>query len=346
MTRPTKPIASEPIEREPIEREPIDRRIAVAPMMDWTDRHCRTLMRLIAPSILLYTEMVTTGAILRGARDRFLAFDPCEHKLALQLGGSDPDQLARSAAIGTAYGYDEINLNLGCPSDRVTSGRFGACLMAEPALVAECVAAMISATERPITVKTRIGIDDNDSFAALVDFVGAIAAAGCTTFVIHARKAILSGLSPKENREIPPLRYDVVARLKDQFPGLVFVLNGGITSEAAAREALARFDGVMIGRAAYQNPWLLARLERAVLAGRPAADPASAVLAYLDHVEAMRADGVPLSRLVKPLLGLFQGRPGARRWRRHLSEAGHGPGAGPEVIRAALALVAAAPAAA
>ena len=239
-----------------------DRRVSVAPMLDWTDRHCRFFLRLLTRHTLLYTEMVTTGAVLHGNRERLLAYDPAEHPLALQLGGSNPTDLARCARIAADLGYDEINLNVGCPSDRVQSGRFGACLMAEPLLVAECVAAMQAAVDLPVTVKTRIGIDDRDSYEELAEFVRCIALAGCRTLIIHARKAWLTGLSPKENRQIPPLRYDVVYRLKQDFSELRFILNGGVASIQQMAEHLALVDGVMIGRAAYENPYLLAEVDQ------------------------------------------------------------------------------------
>jgi len=308
-------------------------------MMDWTDRHCRVLMRLIAPTVLLYTEMVPTGAILRGDRGRFLGYDPVEHPVALQLGGSDPAALAECAAIATEWGYDEVNLNCGCPSDRVTTGRFGACLMAEPDTVARGVAAMRAATGLPVTVKTHIGIDDRDSWEALVDFIGTVADAGCDTFIVHARKAWLSGLSPKENREIPPLRPDVVWRLKETFPQLTVVINGGIAGVAAAREHLAHVDGVMIGREAYQNPGCLAELGAALQGGPPPQPRAAVVAAYVPYIERQLAAGVPLKRMIRHMLGLYQAVPGARAFRRHLSEAAHRPGAGIEVVHQAMRFV-------
>ena len=240
----------------------IDRRLSVAPMLDWTDRHCRYFLRLITRHTLLYTEMITTGALIHGDRDRHLVFDPAEHPVALQLGGADPEAMARCARIGAEHGYDEININCGCPSDRVRNGRFGACLMAEPRVVADCVAAMKAAVDIPVTVKSRIGIDEQDSYEALVDFVGTVAEAGCDALIVHARKAWLQGLSPKENREIPPLRYDLVERLEGDFPDLSISINGGILTLDAALGFLARLDGVMIGREAYQNPWILADADR------------------------------------------------------------------------------------
>lgn len=307
-------------------------------MMDWTDRHERAFLRVISRRTLLYTEMVTTGAILHGDRDRLLGFDASEHPVALQLGGSEPADLAACAREGAARGYDEINLNLGCPSDRVQRGRFGACLMTEPALVADCVAAMLEAVDIPVTVKTRIGVDAQDSYAALQAFVAQIAAAGCRSFTIHARKAWLSGLSPKENREVPPLRYDVVYALKRDFPALEIILNGGVQSLEAAAAHLRQVDGVMIGRAAYQSPYVLAEADRLIFG--EAAEPRSReqiVAEFMPYVERQLTAGVPLKSIVRHMLGLFNGLPGARAWRRHLAEEAHRPGAGPAVIEAALA---------
>ena len=312
-------------------------RFCVAPMMEWTDRHERYFLRLIAPRVRLYTEMIPVGAILHGKADRFLRFDPAEHPVALQLGGADPDDLARCAEIGRRFGYDEINLNVGCPSGRVQNARFGACLMAEPDLVARCVAAMARAVDVPVTVKTRIGIDEEDSYGFLARLVEAVAAAGCETLILHARKALLAGLNPKQNREIPPLRYDVVARVKRDFPGLQIVANGGIRTLGQAQARLAEVDGVMIGREAYQNPYVLAAWERELL-GTTAAAPAreEIVQNLLPYVERELAEGTPLKAITRHLMGLFNGLPGARAWRRHLSEAAHRPGAGPEVIQHAL----------
>jgi len=319
----------------------LDRRVSVAPMMDWTDRHCRFFLRLLSRRTLLYTEMVTTGALLRGDAARHLRFDPAEHPVALQLGGSDPVALAASARLGADAGYDEINLNCGCPSDRVTVGRFGACLMAEPELVAECVAAMRAAVSIPVTVKTRIGIDDLDSYEHLTRFISTVADAGCQSFVIHARKAWLKGLSPKENREVPPLRYEVAAAIKRDFPALAVVLNGGITTLAQVQQHLEGFDGVMIGREAYGNPWLLARIDSSVFdVADPAATRAEVIARYREHVERGLAEGQPLSRMMRHTLGLFHGEPRARSWRRTLSENAPREGAGIEVVDAALAEVA------
>jgi tRNA-dihydrouridine synthase A len=315
----------------------LSRKLSVAPMMDWTDRHERAFLRVISRRTLLYTEMVTTGAILHGDRDRLLGFDVGEHPLALQLGGSEPADLAACAREGAGRGYDEINLNLGCPSDRVQRGRFGACLMHEPELVADCVAAMIAAVDIPVTVKTRIGVDEQDSYAALQAFVAKIAAAGCRSFTIHARKAWLSGLSPKENREVPPLRYDVVYDLKRDFPDLEIVLNGGVQSLEEAAAHLARVDGVMIGRAAYQSPYVLAEADRLIFGESAAPKSREEIVAdFLPYVARQRGAGVPLNSMTRHMLGLFNGLPGARAWRRCLAEEAHKPGAGPEVIEAAL----------
>jgi tRNA-dihydrouridine synthase A len=312
--------------------------LAVAPMMEWTDRHCRFFLRLITRHALLYTEMVTAQAIIHGDRERLLGFDRAERPVALQLGGSDPEMLARAAEIGAAFGYDEINLNVGCPSDRVQSGRFGACLMAEPALVRDCVAAMRAVVSVPVTVKSRIGIDDHDDYGFLRDFVGTVAESGCEVFIVHARKAVLAGLSPRENREVPPLRYEHVYRLKADFPGLSVMLNGGVRDLDAVRAHLARVDGVMIGREAYHNPYFLAEIERELHGVEP--PPREAVMAaFLDYVEARLAEGVRLPAMTRHVLGLYLGRPGARSWRRQLSEGACAPGAGPEVIRAAMQAV-------
>jgi tRNA-dihydrouridine synthase A len=321
-------------------RHPLDRRLSVAPMMDWTDRHCRFFLRLITVRALLYTEMVPTGAILFGDRERFLRFDPAEHPVALQLGGADPDQLARCAEQGAARGYDEINLNVGCPSDRVQNARFGACLMAEPNLVAACVRALRAATRVPVTVKTRIGIDAQDSYDFLRRFVDAVARAGCRTVILHARKAWLSGLSPKENRELPPLRYEMVHRVKADFPELEIIANGGIRTIEQARAQLAKVDGVMIGRAAYQNPYALTEWERALLGtAAPAPSRFEIVRRLLPYIERELAEGTPLCAITRHILGLFNGLPGARAWRRHLSEAAHRPGADAGVVLDAIAAV-------
>jgi tRNA-dihydrouridine synthase A len=314
-----------------------DRTLSVAPMMDWTDRHCRFFLRLISRRVLLYTEMVPTGAIIHGDRARFLGFHPDERPLALQLGGAEPSDLAHCVEAAAAAGYDEVNLNVGCPSDRVQHARFGACLMAEPELVGRCVAAMAAASALPVTVKTRIGIDERDSYADLKDFVETVAAAGCRSMTVHARKAWLQGLSPKQNREVPPLDYGRVYRLKEDFPELEIVLNGGVQSLDEAAQHLERVDGVMIGRAAYQNPYVLAEADRRVFGeDRPPPGREAVVRALLPYAAEQCAEGVPVKSITRHILGQFNGLPGARAWRRHLSEAAHRPGAGPEVIEAAL----------
>jgi tRNA-dihydrouridine synthase A len=309
-------------------------------MMEWTDRHCRFFHRLLTRRTLIYTEMVTTGAILRGDRDRLIGFDPAEHPVALQLGGSDPVALARCARIGADFGYDEINLNIGCPSDRVQEGRFGACLMAEPALVGDCVAAMKAAVAIPVTVKCRIGIDDQDPEQSLAAFAAHVVAAGTDALMVHARKAWLSGLSPRENRDIPPLDYDIVFRLKAAYPRLPIVLNGGVTTVSAAREHLHKLDGVMMGRAAYQEPWRLLQVDP-LLFGEPAAlaSPKAAALALMPYIERELSRGVRLHSITRHLHGLFQAVPGARAYRRHLATAAVKPGACAEVLAEALALV-------
>jgi len=313
-------------------------RLCVAPMMDWTDRHCRVFHRLLAPHARLYTEMVHAHAVLRGDRERLLGFDPAEHPVALQLGGSEPATLAAAARIGVARGYDEVNLNVGCPSERVQSGSFGACLMREPALVADCVKAMHDALggAAPVTVKCRLGVDDQDEEATLHAFVAQVAAAGCGTFVVHARKAWLKGLSPKENREIPPLNWPRVHRLKREFPALRIVLNGGIGDLDTALAQLALVDGVMLGRAAYHDPYLVARIDHTLHGG--GLPDRRAVLAALEpHARGLRARGERLHHLTRHLVGLFQGLPGARAWRRALSEQGGRAGADWSVVEAALA---------
>jgi tRNA-dihydrouridine synthase A len=305
-------------------------------MMEWTDRHCRYFLRLLTPSARLYTEMVTAAALHHGDADRLLHFDEAEHPVALQLGGSDPQQMAEAARLGAAAGYDEININVGCPSDRVQSGRFGACLMASPDTVAACVEAMRGAVDVPVTVKTRIGIDDHDSDGFLSRFVEAVAAAGCRKFIVHARIAILEGLSPKQNRTVPPLNHDRVFALKGEFPRLEIVLNGGVTALAQVEEALERVDGVMIGRQAYQDPYFLARLEHHLHPDRrlPARD--EIIEAMIPYIERQLAGGEKLGRIARHMVGLFAGEPGARAWRRRLSENAHRDGAGVEVIRDAL----------
>ena len=314
---------------------------SVAPMMAWTDRHCRYFLRQITRDALLYTEMVTTGAVLHGDRKKLLGFHPEERPLALQLGGADPDALAACARIAEALGYDEVNLNVGCPSDRVQSGRFGACLMAEPDLVARCVAAMRHAVAVPVTVKSRIAIDDQEEWPSLRYFVETVADAGCERFIVHARKAWLSGLSPKENRDIPPLHYDLVYRLKDERPDLTVIVNGGIATLDAVDGHLAHVDGVMLGRAAYQNPYVLADVDQRYFgSSAPVPGRHEAARRMLPYLDAELAAGTPLKAITNHMMGLFQGVPGARAWRRHLSENAHKPGAGPEVLMDALSFVA------
>ena len=319
---------------------PLEHRFCVAPMMDWTDRHCRFFHRLLVRRALLYTEMVTAEAVLHGDRGRLLGFSAAEHPVALQLGGSGPAKLAEAAAIGADFGYDEINLNVGCPSDRVQEGRFGACLMAEPELVADCVAAMQVRVAVPVTVKCRIGIDDQDSEADLERFVSAVAGAGCRTFMVHARKAWLQGLSPKENREVPPLDYGRVYRLKAAHPELEIVINGGIGSLAEAEAHLAHVDGVALGRAAYQNPYLLSEVDRRLL-GAATTPPSrrEAIEALLPYAERHVRAGGRLNNIVRHILGLYHGQPRARAFRRHLSERAPREGAGADVLREALRLM-------
>ena len=315
-------------------------RFSVAPMMDWTDRHDRFFLRLISSRALLYTEMVTAPAVLHGDRARLLGFDAAEHPVALQLGGSDPAALAEAARIGEDWGYDEINLNCGCPSDRVQSGRFGACLMREPDLVAECVSAMRSAVRIPVTVKSRIGVDDQEPEAVLPNFVERVAAAGCEVFIVHARKAWLQGLSPKENRDVPPLDYGLVHALKQSRPDLTIVLNGGLGTLDEALPHLGTLDGVMLGRAAYQTPWVLSDVDAQVFGAPPSAMTRAEVIhAMADYAADRMAEGTPLKSITRHMLGLFQGVPGARAWRRHLSENAHRPDASPQVLLDALSLV-------
>ena len=308
-------------------------------MMDWTDRHCRVLHRQLTSRALLYTEMLTTGAILHGDRARLLAFDPAEHPVALQLGGSEPADLAEAARIGEAEGYDEINLNVGCPSDRVQSGRFGACLMREPELVAECMAAIAAAVKVPATVKCRIGVDEQDPEESLFRLVDLCAAAGVRHFIVHARKAWLKGLSPKENRDVPPLDYPLVWRLKAERPQLTISINGGIGSLDEAEEHLQHVDGVMLGRAAYHTPGILGAVDARLFGEAGTVDALEAVRRYRPYVERELARGAHLAAMTRHMLGLFHGAPGARTWRRILTVEGVKPGAGVEVIDAALAAV-------
>lgn len=314
-----------------------DHRFCVAPMMDWTDRHCRAFHRILSARARLYTEMVTANAVIHGDRARLLALDAAEHPVALQLGGSDARALAEAAAIGEGFGYDEINLNVGCPSDRVQEGRFGACLMAEPELVAQCVAAMRARVAVPVTVKCRIGIDDQDAEGDLARFIDTVAAAGCTTFIVHARKAWLEGLSPKENREVPPLDYARVYRLKAARPDLTIVINGGIAGLEEAEAHLAHVDGVMLGRAAYQTPYLLAEVDRRLFgATSEPLSRAEAIEALIPHVRRHLAAGGRLNNVVRHILGLYHGCPRARAFRRHLSEHAVKEGAGLDVLLEAL----------
>jgi tRNA-dihydrouridine synthase A len=316
----------------------MDRRLSIAPMMDWTDRHCRAFHRALTSRALLYTEMVTAPAVVHGDRDRLLGFDPVEHPVALQLGGSDPDQLAEAARIGAAFGYDEINLNVGCPSDRVQSGRFGACLMREPALVADCMAAIKAAVPVPATVKCRIGVDDQDPEVSLFETVDACAAVGVQVFIVHARKAWLQGLSPKENRDVPPLDYALVRRLKRERPHLSVTINGGVASLDEAEAHLdasdgVQLDGVMLGRAAYHEPAILGQADRRLFGvDGPDVDAFEAIAGYRPYLSARLAEGVHLPAMTRHMLGLMHGRPGARTYRRILTVEAVRPGAGLEVV--------------
>ena len=325
------------------EMNDLERRFAVAPMMEWTDRHCRYFHRRLTRRALLYTEMITTAAVLHGDRARLLRYDAEEHPLAVQLGGSDPAALAACARICADFGFDEINLNVGCPSDRVQDGRFGACLMAEPALVGEGVAAMKAAVAIPVTVKCRIGIDDQDPEEALDALADAVIGAGVDALIVHARKAWLQGLSPRENREVPPLDYARVYRLKERHPGLPIILNGGIDTLAQARAHLAHVDGVMMGRAAYKEPWRLLEVDSLWEEVSPVASAREAAFAMLPYIERELAEGVRLNSIVRHMLGLFTGVAGARAFRRHLATAAVRPGAGCEVLEEALSFVAGAP---
>lgn len=323
----------------------MDRRLSIAPMMDWTDRHCRAFHRTLTGRALLYTEMVTAPAVIHGDRERLLGFDPVEHPVALQLGGSDPAELAEAARIGEGFGYDEINLNVGCPSDRVQSGRFGACLMKEPALVAECMAAIREVVSVPATVKCRIGVDDQDPEVALFALVDACAAAGVDVFVIHARKAWLQGLSPKENRDVPPLDYGLVRRLKRERPHLSISLNGGVASLEEAEAHLdaadgVQLDGVMLGRAAYHEPAILGQADRRLFGAATAdVDAFAAIERYRPYMAARLAEGVHLAAMTRHMLGVMHGRAGARAFRRILTVESVRPGAGLEVLDRAVAAV-------
>ena len=318
----------------------LSHRFCTAPMMDWTDRHCRFFLRQISRHVRLYTEMVTAPALVHGDVPRHLDFDPAEHPVALQLGGSDPAQLAHAARLGEQWGYDEINLNCGCPSERVQTGSFGACLMREPALVADCVRAMRDAVALPVTVKHRIGLDANEDYGFLRDFVGAVADAGCGVFIVHARNAVLKGLSPRENREVPRLRYDVVHRLKREFPALTIVLNGGLATWPAIERELAHVDGVMLGRAAYHDPMVLAPVDWRIAGdASPLPTRAGVLRAMMPYVVAQRARGVPLRSIARHMLGLYHGMPGGRRFRQLLSDAARLKDAGPELLQEALEAV-------
>lgn len=318
-----------------------NRRFAIAPMMDWTDRFYRAFARGLSRNTLLYTEMITTGALLHGDRERFLRYAPEEHPLALQLGGSDPQALAQCARFAETAGYAEVNLNVGCPSDRVQNNMIGACLMAHPALVGDCVAAMRDATSLPITVKHRIGINGRDSYAELCDFVGHIRQRGCQTFIAHARIAILEGLSPKQNRDVPPLNYPWVYQLKRDFPDLEIIINGGIIDPADWATHLQHVDGIMVGREAYQNPWILASVDPLLFgADAPVQNRQQALEAFIPVIEQHLAEGVPLKHMTRHILGLFHGCPGGRLFRRHLSENAHGIGAGIAVLQEAMSKIA------
>ena len=318
----------------------INRIFSVAPMLDWTDRHCRFFLRLLSRHALLYSEMVTTGALIHGDRHRYLQFTPTESPVALQLGGSDPAELADCCKMAEDYGYDEINLNVGCPSDRVQSGRFGACLMAEPQMVRDCLGNMQEAVDIPVTVKHRIGIDQDDSYEQLLIFVDIVKQSGIHTFIIHARKAWLEGLSPKENRDVPPLRYEVVHDLKKENPDLEIIINGGINTLEQAEQHLQHVDGVMMGRAIYHNPWLLADVDRRFFEEpNPVSDPHEVIELLIPYIEQQLLEGVFLNHVSRHILGLFQGVPGAKAWRRYISENAHQPGAGADVIRKAASLV-------
>lgn len=307
-------------------------------MLDWTDSHCRYFHRLLSKNALLYTEMVTTGALIHGNTQRFLQFSSQEHPIALQLGGSNPQDLAICARLAEEFGYDEVNLNVGCPSDRVQNGQFGACLMAEPQLVADCVAAMQAVVKIPVTVKSRIGIDERDSYEELTHFIETIANAGCETFIIHARKAWLKGLSPKENREVPPLRYDIVFDIKKAFPQLEIIINGGITTLTQSKELLNLVDGVMLGREVYQNPYLLAEVDAVLFEDKsPILSREEVIIALLPYIQIQQEKGVRLNSIMRHTLGLFHGEYGARLWRRYLSENAFKENANVDIVFNALA---------
>lgn len=320
----------------------LSHRFCVAPMMDWTDRHCRYFLRLISKHTLLYTEMITTGALLHGDTKRFLRFDAAEHPVAIQLGGSNPLELAQCSRLAEQAGYAEINLNVGCPSDRVQNGMMGACLMAEPVLVARCVATMQAAVNIPVTVKCRIGIDDMDSYQELASFIKIVADAGCRCFIIHARIALLSGLSPKQNRNIPPLNYERVKAIKHNFPDLEIVINGGITTFAQTEELLSSVDGVMIGREAYHHPYFLATIDRDLFGCRiPPSGRIEILHQYFPYVEHELAQGTALKHITRHILGIFQGQPGAKKYRRYLSENAYKKEADLDTLKRAINLLSA-----
>jgi len=316
---------------------PVSRRFSVAPMMDWTDRYCRYFHRLLSRNTLLYTEMVTTGALIYGEIERHLHYHDIEHPIALQLGGSDPKALAQSVQIADTYHYDEINLNCGCPSDRVQSGKFGAVLMKDPKLVAQCFESMQEVTETPITIKHRIGVDDQDGYQPLCDFVGTVANVGCKTFIVHARKAWLQGLSPKQNREVPPLEYEHVFQLKRDFPQLEIIINGGVSTLDQTQELLASVDGVMMGREAYQNPYILAEVDQKIYHDKqPIPSRVQVLEKFSNIIEKELSKGIKLSHMTRHILGLYQGVPGARKFRRYISENAHRRDAGIDVLYQAL----------
>ncbi|MFH1158446.1 MAG: tRNA dihydrouridine(20/20a) synthase DusA [Pseudomonadota bacterium] len=314
----------------------LDRRVSVAPMMGWTDRHDRYFLRLISPNTLLYTVMISTGALIHGKKLEILDYNPEEHPVALQLGGSEPEDLAACAKLAEQHGYDEVNLNCGCPSPRVQNGNFGACLMTEPKRVADCIDAMKQAVSIPVTVKTRIGIDDRDSYGFLTDFISPISEKGCDVFIIHARKAMLRGLSPAENRTVPPLRWDVVHRLKRDFPHLSVILNGGIRRIGDIRDSLCHVDGVMIGREAYKNPYFLADIEKEIFRTASVRSRHDVIDALLPYINETLRNGVPLKDITRHMLGLYQGIPGARRWRQILSQEACKPAANADILTEAL----------
>jgi tRNA-dihydrouridine synthase A len=323
-----------------ISEHTLNRRFTAAPMMDWSDSHCRNFWRLLTKEAVFYSEMITTGAIIYGDRKRYLDFNAREHPLALQLGGSDPKALAECARIAEDWGYNEVNLNCGCPSDRVQNNMIGACLMAEPNLVAECISAMQSAVKIPVTVKHRIGIDDMEDYAGLVNFVSTLANAGCKTFIVHARKAWLKGLSPKENREVPPLQYDKVVQLKKDYPHLEIIINGGITNLEQSLCLLKSVDGVMLGREIYTNPYLLAEVDQKIYASRrPIPSREEVIQGFIEYAEEKIREGVRLSYMTRHILGLYHGTPGARKFRRVISEHAHKSGAGIDIIKQALSVL-------